>query len=488
MARSSGRAIARHLGEPATPSGPAGENAKPRSVSSTLGQPQQLPGEMRADNPYPNATWTDSDPSVSACNHSYTTGTVMSTTKQACQRLRRDGGKLRRKERRGRMVAEHPVWGIAVTRRTLMAAALAGILLAAVGGACSSIRTIKTQRALPHYSASVEDTQGQQGQPAVNQVDPGTTDPTTVAPVEIPLGALQTASATRIAARRPGRAAAGTNSPSSNQSNSWAVLIGISHYQGNTEPTYGGDGDVAVFQSLLQQAGWAGSHILVLTEGAATAAGIRSAMSWLVNHSSPDSFTLFHYSGHVCEQGRGPCGGNEKYLWGADNVLISDVEFGQTMRGLRGWSWIDVAGCEAGAFDQSLSSSQRLVTGSSMSNETSYEYPPWHESVWTGTLVDQGMLQGGAASGPGPISIQHAVAWAKQRVADMTSGQSAGVQHPYANGGTGDWYLDSTAPAQQGGQPGGPPPPPPSSAPPSTSPTSAPPSRCGWVPYGVIHC
>jgi hypothetical protein len=366
-----------------------------------------------------------------------------------------------------------------------MAAALAVTLFAGAGGACSPIKTLRTQRSLPHFSGPTDD---QQGQPAVSQVDPGTTDPTTVAPVEFPPGALRTASATQTPPRRSGRAAAATNSPSSNRSNSWAVLIGISHYQGNTEPTYGGDGDVAAFQSLLQQAGWAGSHILVLTDSAATAAGIRSAMSWLVSHSSPDSFTLFHYSGHVCEQGRGPCGGNEKYLWGADNVLIPDVEFGQTMRGLRGWSWIDVAGCEAGAFDQSLSSPQRLFTGSSMSTETSYEYPPWHESVWTGTLVDQGMLQGHAASGPGPISIQQAVAWAKQQVAEMTSGQSAGVQHPYANGGTGDWYLDSAAPAQQGGQPSGPPPPPPSSPPPSSPPTTAPPSRCPWVPLGVVHC
>ena len=294
----------------------------------------------------------------------------------------------------------------------------------------------------------------------------------------------------------PRTASAGSSAPPpSNGFNNWAVLVGISHYQGNTHPTYGGDGDIAAFQALLQQAGWPASHVLVLTDGAATATNMRSAMNWLTSHSSPNSFTLFHYSGHVCEQGRGPCSGSHKYLWSVDNILISDAEFGQTMRGLQGWSWIDIAGCEAGAFDQGLSSPKRLFTGSSQANETSYEYPAWHESVWTGNLVDQGMLQGRAAQGPGPISVQRAVSWAQQQVEQMTAGQSTGVQHPYAAGGTGQWYLGAPAPAQQGGQPApAPPPSNPSGAtggggsghtPPSTTP---PKDTCSSLTLGVVHC
>lgn len=283
------------------------------------------------------------------------------------------------------------------------------------------------------------------------------------------------------------RAASPSAAPQpTNGGNNWAVLIGISHYQGSTHPTYGGDGDVAVFQTLLQQAGWPSSHILVLTDGAATAANMRSAMNWLVSHSSPNSFTLFHYSGHVCEQGRGPCSGSHKYLWSADNVLIPDTEFGHTMQGLQGWSWVDVSGCEAGAFDQGVSSSQRLFTGSSQPNETSYEYPPWHESVWTGNLVDQGMLQRRAASGSAAISIQQAAAWANQQVQQMTSGQSTGVQHPVIRGGTGQWYLSSAAPAQQGGQPA--PAPPPQPKPSGGTPPSTAPNRCGALTFGIVHC
>ena len=284
----------------------------------------------------------------------------------------------------------------------------------------------------------------------------------------------------------------GSSAPApSNGGNNWAVLIGIAHYQGSTHPTYGGDGDVAAFQTLLQQSGWPAGHILVLTDGAATATNMRSAMNWLVSHSSPGSFTLFHYSGHVCEQGRGPCSGSHKYLWSVDNVLISDTEFGQTMRGLQGWSWVDVAGCEAGAFDQGISSAKHLFTGSSQASETSYEYPPWHESVWTGNLVDQGMLQHRAAQGSAPISVQQAVSWAQQQVQQMTSGQSTGAQHPYAAGGTGQWYLSAPAPAQQGGQPAPASPSSPGSNPPGggqTPPTTAPPNKCGALTMGIVHC
>lgn len=236
----------------------------------------------------------------------------------------------------------------------------------------------------------------------------------------------------------------------------WAVLVGISHYEGNTHPTYGGDGDVAAFQTLLQRAGWPSNHVLVLTDANATMGNMVGAMQWLVSHSSAGSFTLFHYSGHVCEQGRGPCSGSHKFLWSVDNQLMSDTRFGQIMGGLQGSSWIDVAGCEAAAFDQGLSGPERFFTASSMANETSYEQPQWGESIWTGTMVDQGMLQGKAGSRP--ISIQQAARWAEQQVPQMTAGQSAGTQHPYAVGGTGEWHLEAANPAAA---------PPPASPPPS---------------------
>ena len=204
--------------------------------------------------------------------------------------------------------------------------------------------------------------------------------------------------------------------------NVWAVVIGIQNYQGSTHHTYGGDGDAAVFRSLLARQGWPDSHVLSLVDGQATAANMRSAMQWLVAHSSPDTFTLFHYSGHVCIASTGPCASGHTHLWSVDNRFISEDEFGQAMRGLQGQAWVDVAGCEAAAFDQGISNGERLFTGSSAANEKSYENQAWQESVWTGLLVDQGMLQGKADSDHnGVVSVSEAFQYAADNAPAMTA-------------------------------------------------------------------
>ncbi|GAC1517948.1 MAG: hypothetical protein NVS1B12_07630 [Acidimicrobiales bacterium] len=267
--------------------------------------------------------------------------------------------------------------------------------------------------------------------------------------------------------------AAHASAPASNRivmnpASSWAMLTGVSHYDSPTHPTYGGDGDVAAFHDQLRAAGWPESHILVLTDQAATADAMRSSMQWLVSHSGPGTFSVFHYSGHVLQSS------GHTYLWGVDNQFISEDEFGSRLSGLQGRAWIDVAGCESAAFDQGLSSPLRFFSSSSMGNEKSYEEPSWGQSVWTGLAVARAMQQHQAAAPDGSVSIQAAVRWAQRQATSMTANQSYGAQHPYAVGGDGEWYLGpATAPpppppASGGGSPppppksgGSPPPPPP---------------------------
>jgi caspase domain-containing protein len=268
--------------------------------------------------------------------------------------------------------------------------------------------------------------------------------------------------------------------------NVWAVVVGIQNYQGSTHHTYGGLGDTVVFQKLLARQGWPDSHVLVLADGQATIANIRSAMQWLVAHSSPDTFTLFHYSGHVCIASTGSCAGGHTHLWSVDNRFISEDEFSQNMRGLQGQAWVDVSGCEAAAFDRGISSPLRLFTGSSGATEKSYENQSWQESVWTGLLVDQGLLQGRADSnGDHRVSVQEAVGWAKPQASQMTEGQAHGPQHPVSYGG-GDgagWYLNAPQPTDR--QPPPPPPPGGGNQPPSSPPTT---SGCGSITKGLVPC
>ncbi len=268
--------------------------------------------------------------------------------------------------------------------------------------------------------------------------------------------------------------------PGPDAANSWAVVIGIQNYQGKTKDTYGGRGDAAAFMEALRRTGWNRDHVSHLTEGAATGAAIRNAMQWLVDRSGPNTFTVFHYSGHVKQQGIG-----NEFLWSVDNQFIRNTDFGAVMSRLQGRAWVDIAGCEAAGFDKGISSPSRLFTAASRVNEKGYEEPNWRQSIWTGLSVDHGILQGQAdANRNGVVTIGEAVRFGENRAPAMTQGQSHGPQHPVISGAGGGegWLL---------GRPAPPPPPPPSNngggggagSPPPT--TAKPPDSCAGLALGI---
>jgi hypothetical protein len=217
--------------------------------------------------------------------------------------------------------------------------------------------------------------------------------------------------------------------------NGAALIIGVDHFQGRTRPNIGAVGDAMDKRDLLIKHGWRADQIRLLVDGAATQAAMREGMQWLVSRCSGlDSYCVFHYSGHVKQMG-GSEGLNE-FLWPHDNRFISDTEFAGYMRQLHGHAWIDIAGCEASGFDNAVASDRRLFTAASQEWEKGYEYPGWSNSVWTGLLVDEGMLQGKAdANGDGHVTLSEAIPYAEQRAPGMTTGQPLGPQHPYAAGG-----------------------------------------------------
>jgi hypothetical protein len=221
----------------------------------------------------------------------------------------------------------------------------------------------------------------------------------------------------------------------------WAVVIGIGDYAGNTHSTVGGTGDATVVRKALLAAGWRSDHIRMLTGRAATAAGIRDAFAWLAARSGPRTFSLLHFSGHVCIASRGPCARGHTYLWGYDNRFIPETEVRSRMARVKGYSWLDVAGCEGGAFD--LHSSSRLFTASSRANETSYENPDWRQSIWTGLVWDRGFMKG-LADDRGVArraTIGEMTAYGKRQAPPMTASGEKGSQHPVVVGGSGRWTL-----------------------------------------------
>jgi hypothetical protein len=247
-----------------------------------------------------------------------------------------------------------------------------------------------------------------------------------------------------------------------------ALIVGVTDYAGKTTSTAAGAADADDFERVLLNNGFAPGNIVKLTEGRATAANIRGGLQWLADNSNENTFSVFHFSGHVKQMGGDRDRDGEKvdeFLWPHDNKFIADGELANRMRSMRGLTWIDIAGCEGAGFDDGISSPSRLFTASSRETEKSYEYPPWNNSVFTGLEIDEAFLQGkGDRDGNGKVSIQEAFAHAHERAPQMTSRQKKGPQNPVSAGGSGpEWFLN------------GPPPPPP---PPPSDGGSQPPQEC----------
>jgi hypothetical protein len=167
----------------------------------------------------------------------------------------------------------------------------------------------------------------------------------------------------------------------------WALLVGITDYHSPTHDTLAGAQDVAFIRAYLLSAGWRSDHIKVLTNKRANGKAFRAGLQWLASKSTPGTFSLFHYSGHVKQEG-----GHEK-LWPYDRKFISDTELSSVLKPTQGKLWVDIAGCEAAGFMEDLPSERVLVSTSSKRTQKSYEHPDWGESVWVGLLWDAGMNQ-----------------------------------------------------------------------------------------------
>jgi hypothetical protein len=224
--------------------------------------------------------------------------------------------------------------------------------------------------------------------------------------------------------------------------NRWAFIVGVDHFEGRTHTNVGAVGDAHTLQRVLTERGFAPDHVLVLTDDAATQANIRAGFAWLAKHATNSSFSVFHYSGHVQQQTID--GALHQELWPHDNRFITDTEVANAVRAVPGRMWIDIAGCEAGGFNDGVSAPNRLFTASSQVTEKSYENPGWHESVFSGLLVDQAINQRMADNNHnGKVSINEAYGFAYAQAPQITRNQSAGPQHPYTAGGDGtEWTLE----------------------------------------------
>lgn len=235
----------------------------------------------------------------------------------------------------------------------------------------------------------------------------------------------------------------------------WALVIGITEYDGRTRDTVGGANDAAVVQKALLANGWPADHIRMLVDADATAANIRAGMDWLVQNSTPTSLSVFHFSGHTRQANSGHSGGDNEqfheFLWGRDNQFVSDREVGARMRALQGHAWINMSNCEAAGFEDGFAGPTKLFTAASREDEKGYERYETGHSVLTGLMVNDALLGGaGDADGNGRVSLQEAFAYAAARAPGQSEGGEYGPQHPVMMGGDdgGQWFLGAPVAAK----------------------------------------
>jgi hypothetical protein len=220
----------------------------------------------------------------------------------------------------------------------------------------------------------------------------------------------------------------------------YAFLAGVTRYRKPTHDTIAGAQDVEFIRSLLLASGWHAENIRMVTNEQATGAAVRAGIQWLASKSSPGTFTLFHFSGHVKQEG-----GHEK-LWPYDRDFVTDTFLADSLNRGSGKLWVDVAGCEAAGFIENLPSTRVLVSTSSKASQKSYEFPQWGESVWSGLVWDLGLAQGQAdANRNGITTVGEALRWGTYYSQAITLRQRPhGRQTPQVAGDpVRGWTLDN---------------------------------------------
>jgi hypothetical protein len=229
--------------------------------------------------------------------------------------------------------------------------------------------------------------------------------------------------------------------------------------------------DARAMDTALARLGVAADHRLLLTDGEASACGVRTALDWLVERADPGSTAVFFYAGHARMTG------GSRVLVGADGGLISDSELGDNLSRLRASrAWIALATCYGAGFTQVLGPG-RILTGAAGADDLAYEEVGSERSYMGEYMVQRALVQGGA-----PSSVEAAYAYSVRALQAVAPGR-APVEIDDAAG-----ELDlrpsasvalpaNTAGAPGSGDGGAPAPAPVPTAPPSTRPPVVPTTR-----------
>ncbi|MDI9619265.1 MAG: caspase family protein [Candidatus Nezhaarchaeota archaeon] len=213
----------------------------------------------------------------------------------------------------------------------------------------------------------------------------------------------------------------------------WAIVIGISDYQGSANDLECADDDARDFyRALVDVYGFDAGKVTLLVDGDATRGNIVGAINSLKEKASPGDEVVFFYSGHGA-RGRFNDGDSEAVdeaivPWECTaEALIWDGELASWFSGLEASRIILIFDCCYAGGMTDLKANGRIVVMACSENGVSYEFTSLGNGQFTYYFVEQGIIRGeadrydhcgdGNGDGAQDVTVEEAFDYAKANCA-----------------------------------------------------------------------
>jgi len=163
--------------------------------------------------------------------------------------------------------------------------------------------------------------------------------------------------------------------PNPNPANKYALIIGISDYDGTQNDLQYCDDDAYDWQNYLQDEGF---DVQMLVDGNATSSNITTKLEWLSNAAVAGDEIAFIYSGHGADYGTGGSSIISSDLYYVTHDFVMEyISSSNCTKKL-----IAIDACEIGDFHDNLETSMIIATASDRSY--SYDGESWMQNgAWT---------------------------------------------------------------------------------------------------------
>ena len=202
----------------------------------------------------------------------------------------------------------------------------------------------------------------------------------------------------------------------------WALIIGIADYEGTSSDLSHTDDDAQEMRDVVLQAGYPEENVRLLLNSQASKSAIRDAIDWLLANEEAGDEVLFFFSGHGFRTADTKGLDTDEETDGYDEGIRA---YDQGARIVDGWlrarfAQLDSQRCaflfgschSGGMFDDDddLQGAGRIILSACKANQLSWDYGSLDNTLWSYYCVDEGLLDGNAAS------LEEAHAYAYPRV------------------------------------------------------------------------